>query len=258
MRDEPAGTAFTATQDGVTVRSQPWRGLLRATAPPRVEGAIRVGGFVRPLAATWEGGWGRETDWLQLQVCRTPAGAECIVILDEIKFGRCRPGGGRLVPARYEGRWLRVTDRRIDQRQPFTQEGYSAPEGVRPQVPGSAGIAGAVVGQIAAGPAPAEDCGQLRGSELPLQVTRVLLTRTRLSLRVSRPALLRVRIARRVGRPHATRWRRVRSFTLRAPRAGRATRKLRRLGFGRYRISIRSADRGAAGFERTFRRTIRR
>lgn len=201
VRDEPAGTAFTATQDGVTVRSQSWRGLLRATAPPRVEGTVRVGGFVRPLAAAWAGGWGRETDWLQLQVCRTATGADCLVILDEIKYGRCRAGGGRLLPARYEGRWLRVTDRRIDRRQPFTQEGYFAPEGVRPHKPGSAGVAGAVVGQIRPGRAPAKDCGQLEGLAhlLPVQVSRVVLRPTRLSLDVSRPVVLRVRIARRAG-----------------------------------------------------------
>lgn len=260
VSDEPVGTAFTATQDSVTLRSQAWRGRLRATAPPRVEGEVRVGGFVRPLPATWEGGWGREADWLQLQVCRTPAGAECTVVLDEIKFGRCRPGGGRLLPARYEGGWLRVTDVRIDQRQPFTLEGYSAPEGVRPHVPGAAGIAGAVVGQIRPGPAPIEDCGHPDGFApgWRLRISHVVLTRTRLSMRVSMPALLRVRIARRTGRPYATRWRRVRSFTLRARAAGRATRRLRRLHPGRYRISVRSAGGGSRGLERTFRRTVRR
>ena len=260
VADEPTGTAFAATQDGITVRSQPWRGRLHATAPPRVQGEVRVGGFVRPLAAMWQGGWGREADWLQLQVCRTRAGAECIVVLDEIKFGRCRPGGGRLLPARYEGRWLRVTDARIDREQPFTQEGYSAPEGVRPHRLGSPGIAGAVVGQVSPGRAPAEDCGEVdRLAPGPaLRVSHVVLTRRRLSLRVSRPASLHVRIARRVGRPHAASWRRVRAFTLRARRAGRATRRLRRLHAGRYRISIRSGDSGSSAFERTFMRTLKR
>ena len=159
VRDEPPGTVFTATQEGVTARSEPWRGRVRATAPPGVQGEVRVGGLVRPLAATWAGGWGREDDWLQLQVCGTPGGADCVVILDEIKFGRCRPGGGRLLPARYEGRWLRVVDVRIARAQPFTQEGYTAPEWVRPNVPGPPGIAGAVLGRVARGPAPAADCG---------------------------------------------------------------------------------------------------
>lgn len=167
VRDDSPGTAFTATQDGVTIRSEPWRGRLRATAPPRVDGEVRVGGLVRPVAATWEGGWGREADWLQLQACRTRQGARCVVVLDEIKYGRCRPGGGRLLPARYRGRWLRVTDARIDRAQPFTLEGYFSPEGVHPHAPGPPGVAGAVVGQIAPGPAPAEDCpratARLRG-----------------------------------------------------------------------------------------------
>jgi len=160
VRDDPPGTAFTATQDGVTSRSEIWRGRVRATAPPRVDGEIRVGGLVAPVPATWEGGWGREADWLQLQACRTAQGADCVVILDSIKFGRCRPDGGRLLPARYEGSWLRVTDTRIDREQPFTLEGYTAPEYIRPNVPGPPAVAGAVVGQIASGPAPVEDCGQ--------------------------------------------------------------------------------------------------
>jgi hypothetical protein len=130
-------------------------GHLRTIAPPSVSGEVRVGGLVRPVAATWAGGWGRETDWLQLQACRTSEGGDCVVVLDEIKYGRCRPDGGRLLPARYEGRWLRVADTRIDRAQPFTMEGYFAPEGVKPQQPGTAGVASAVVGRIAAGPAPA-------------------------------------------------------------------------------------------------------
>ena len=159
VRDESPGAVFAATQDWVTVRSEPWLGRLRASGPPRVVGKVRVGGVVRPLAAPWQGGWGRERDWLQLQACRTPRGDGCVVILDEIKYGSCRSGGGRRLPARYGGRWLRVTDQRIDRDQPFTLEGYSAPEGVRPHTPGQPGIAAAMVGQITAGPETGEDCG---------------------------------------------------------------------------------------------------
>ncbi|MDQ6750310.1 MAG: hypothetical protein M3Z33_06120 [Actinomycetota bacterium] len=159
VRDESPGTVFAATQDGVMVRSEPWRGRLRASGPPRVAGKVRVGRVVRPVAAAWQGGWGQERDWLQLQACRTARGDGCVVILDEIKYGSCRSGGGRRLPARYAGRWLRVVDRRIGQIQPFTLEGYSVPEGVRPHRPGPSGIAAAVVGKIAAGPETGEDCG---------------------------------------------------------------------------------------------------
>jgi hypothetical protein len=160
VRDAVPGTTFRATQDGVTLRSEAWRGPVRVVAPPRVEGEIRVGGHVRPVAAGWEGGWGRERDWLQLQACPTEAYAGCKVVLDAIKFGPCPPGdGGRLLPARYEGWWLRVADSRIDRSQPFTAEGYFAPEGVRP-LPPAPGIAVATAGRIAPGAAPATDCGR--------------------------------------------------------------------------------------------------
>ncbi len=159
VRDEAPGTVFAATQDGVTVRSERWRGRLRASSPPGVVGDVRVGGIVRPVPATWQGGWGRERDWLQLQACRTPRGVGCVVILDEIKYGRCQRGGGRRLPARYRGRWLRVTDQRIDRDESFTDEGYFVPEGVSPLRPGPPGVASAVIGPIAAGPETAEDCG---------------------------------------------------------------------------------------------------
>lgn len=161
VRDDPPGTTFRATQDGITRTSEAWRGRLRATAPPRVDGDVLVGGFVRPVAADWEGGWGREADWLQLQVCRTEAGDGCRVVLDETKYGKCAPGGGRLLARRYAGLWLRVVDVRIDRDQPFTAEGYSAPESVRPNAPAPGTVtAAAVVGRVVEGPTlePIEDC----------------------------------------------------------------------------------------------------
>ena len=37
-----------------------------------------------------------------------PQGEGCVVIIDEIKYGQCEPGGGRYVPASVVGRWLLV------------------------------------------------------------------------------------------------------------------------------------------------------
>jgi hypothetical protein len=158
VRDDPSGSVFQATQDGVTKRSEAWRGPVHAVEPPRADGDVRVGGHVVPVAAKWEGGWGRESDWLQLQACEGADGTACKVIVDEIKFGKCPPGSGRYLPARYEGWWLKVADARIDNQQPFTLEGYSRPEGVRP-LDGSPATATAVVGRIGPGTPPAEDCG---------------------------------------------------------------------------------------------------
>ena len=162
--DEPVGTTFVATQDGVSTRSQPWQGLLRTTSPPHLQGAPKVGELVRPVAATWEGGWGRERDWLQLQACRTPEGEGCVVIIDEIKYGQCEPGGGRYVPASVVGRWLLVADVRIDRDQPFTSEGYSAPEGIEPQLATGPGVAVAAFGPVRAGRAHPSGCGNAEPS----------------------------------------------------------------------------------------------
>jgi|GEM_PF-3851509 len=175
VRDDPIGSTFKATQDGITVTGESWRGVLRVTAPPRVDGEIRVGGRVAPGAAGWEGGWGREADWLQLQVCRTPSADGCLVVFDPIKFGACEPGGGRLLPARYEGWWLRVADARTDRAQPFTTEAYGAPEGIRPHAT-APGVATAIAGQIAPGIAPATDCGVLPSLLTPPATPPPLLT----------------------------------------------------------------------------------
>jgi hypothetical protein len=150
VRDAAPGTSFEATQDGVTVRSRTWLGAVRATAPPRVRGTIRVGRRVQPLPATWAGGWGREADRLQLQACRTTGGGGCRVIYDRIKYGSCGHGDGRVLPARYRGWWLRVADQRIDREQPFTAEGYAKPEGIKP-LKAAPAIAAATVGRIAGG-----------------------------------------------------------------------------------------------------------
>jgi hypothetical protein len=149
--DQPAGARFVATQDGVSASSEVWRGRLHATAPPVLEGEARVGALVRPLAAQWEGGWGREADWLQLQSCRTREGEGCVVLVDRIKFGDCEPGGARYVPETALGRWLQVVDVRIDRDQPFSLEGYERPEGIRPNRPTGPGFAVATFGPVQEG-----------------------------------------------------------------------------------------------------------
>ncbi len=147
--DEAPGTTFVATQDGVSTRSNPWRGRLRVAVPPRVEGEVRAGSRVRPVAATWEGGWGREQDSLQLQVCDTPEGGGCFVIADGVST-QCEPNGGRVLGPEHVGRWLRVLNARFDQNQPRSLVLYPAPEAVPPMEP-APGRAAAVVGRIAPG-----------------------------------------------------------------------------------------------------------
>lgn len=149
--EEPRGTVFVATQAGVATRSEPWQGTLRATVPPRLEGEPKVGELVRPLAATWEGGWGREDDWLQLQMCRTPEGADCFVLVDERKHRACEPGGGRYLPPTAVGRWLRVVDVRVGTEGGWSLEGYGFPEAIKPQEVTGPGVAAATFGPVRRG-----------------------------------------------------------------------------------------------------------
>src|ERR1019366_2221861 len=111
----PPGTTFIATGtiggSSASVRSLPYRGVVRATEAPRAAGALRVGALVRPLAARWVGGWGNESDRLQVQVCRTEAGG-CIVLYDSVNDQRTGRSGAT-IPKRFRNWLLRIADQRI-------------------------------------------------------------------------------------------------------------------------------------------------
>ncbi|HEX8083423.1 MAG TPA: hypothetical protein VF529_03975 [Solirubrobacteraceae bacterium] len=244
---DPVGSVFKATQDGVTVSTVSWRGRVRSTKAPSVEGEARVGGWVRPVAGEWEGGWGREGDWLQLQACRNADGSDCKVILDDRLF-RCRSDGGRLIPARYEGWWLKVADARISEPAAWPAIGYGAPEDIPPDEAAPA-VAVVVVGQIAAGPPPAEDCGSGPWSQpsppsppppapepppsqpQPAAVVRDVIARGsdgRLVVaRATCPTRCRLRLVLRQGRRHARVRRTLRAGTTSVALPRRAARRLR-------------------------------
>jgi hypothetical protein len=111
----PPGTTFIATGtnggSSVSARSLPYRGVVRATAPPRAAGALRIGALVRPRAARWIGGWGNENDRLQVQVCRTETGG-CIVLYDSVNDQRTGRSGAT-IPKRFRNWFLRIADQRI-------------------------------------------------------------------------------------------------------------------------------------------------
>lgn len=70
--DSTPGTVFEAQANvagqGVTARSRPYLGRVHWTEPPGIDGRIRANGFVWPVPAKWNGGWGNERSYPQLQV----------------------------------------------------------------------------------------------------------------------------------------------------------------------------------------------
>ncbi len=161
--DTPAGTVFevTATSAGQTAteRTVPYRGRVRWTEPPALAGAPRVNSFVQPIPGKWEGGWGLEASYVQLQVCRTYAAQRCLVISDTNYWNGC-PGTGATIAKRYEGWYVRTVDQRNGDAMPLPAIAYMAPEAIRPAMPGPA-VASTPPLRIlpAAGPA-ARRCGQ--------------------------------------------------------------------------------------------------
>jgi hypothetical protein len=112
----PAGTVFelTTTYRGqaFAVRTVPWRGSVRATARPRLDGPARVGATVTPIAGRWAGGWGSEFDQLGVEACRTTSGRGC-VMLGGGEQG-CPGGRGRaVVGGWFTGWYLYALDGRI-------------------------------------------------------------------------------------------------------------------------------------------------
>jgi hypothetical protein len=77
---EPAGTRFVASAEyrGKTYSARVhWLGAVRVLSAPRLVGKPRLGGVVNPVAGTWAGGWGSESDQLGVEACRTRTGHDC-------------------------------------------------------------------------------------------------------------------------------------------------------------------------------------
>jgi hypothetical protein len=144
----PPGTTFIATGTfggaSVSARSRPYRGPVHATAPPRAVGALRVRALVRPLAARWAGGWGNESDQLQVQACRTRTGG-CVVLYDSV-YDYATGRSAAMLANRLKGRFVRVADRRIGRDELF---GGPRPARVPPLRPGPT-VSAATLGRISA------------------------------------------------------------------------------------------------------------
>jgi hypothetical protein len=158
--DAPVGTTFVATaSDGtrsVSGTSIPYRGRLELFSPPTVVGSARTGHFVRPLPATWLGGWGDERPLMQLQVCKTRRDDSCKVIAATFGWDKC-PGAGARIAPRYRGWFLRVAEAHEGSDIVLAGRGYIRPEDIEP-MRASPITAVATVARIAAGRGPNRPC----------------------------------------------------------------------------------------------------
>jgi hypothetical protein len=153
--DAQPGTVYVVTgthgRTTSTARSRIYLGHLDVRRRPTVRGLARAGAFIRPIRGRWSGGWGNESDRLQLQACRSRSGRGCIVLSDSVYQNDC-PGSGAVIDAPYIGRFLRVLDERIGRDTAFASNGY-LPGHVAPIAP-RPDTATRVIGRI--GPATAQ------------------------------------------------------------------------------------------------------
>ncbi len=98
------GTVFESdltTPTGPTTEGSPvWQGRLTSLAPPGVQGELRTGENVSPVAARWSGGWGDEVITNALIACPGLSGPGCEYLVNRAgtwNFGLGdRPLGARL------------------------------------------------------------------------------------------------------------------------------------------------------------------
>jgi hypothetical protein len=145
------GTVFRATatykEKTYRARSATWLGRVKATSRPSLQGQIRIGQLVRPMAATWQGGWqavsgyhaqpdgqsaGREPGFeaLSVEACRTSSGQQCINLT---------PQGNPVfakspvrVTRRFIGWYLFAFDQHFAADTAFAGVGYSSPADIPP------------------------------------------------------------------------------------------------------------------------------
>jgi hypothetical protein len=142
----PPNTVFWGGEDILTPI---WKGTLRSTAPPSVQGTVRGNEVVTPVAGQWEGGWEDDYDSLAFSICKTAAGTGCLNINYEgQKEEACGPGGAVMIDPAFAGRYLRVTDRRYGAGTIFAGVGHPTYYPSEKLVP-TATTSVAIVGKIA-------------------------------------------------------------------------------------------------------------
>ena len=158
----PAGTVFVATATNgpqtATARSVPYLGGVRSNAPPSIDGTLRVGALIKPVAGSWSGGWGTERSVLQTQICRRANGTGCVVVADQIYWNKCASAGAVLA-SHHAGRYVRVIEQRLGRDIAFTPVGIPLPSDIEPLEPAPARAA-TIAGPIRPASGPAESkCG---------------------------------------------------------------------------------------------------
>ena len=90
-------------------RSPVWLGRVTATVAPGLEGAAVPGQRIRPLAATWTGGWGDERSVTVVLACPSPSRTDCEYLTNA---GGQTAWGDRQVLAQHAGRYLYAVEYR--------------------------------------------------------------------------------------------------------------------------------------------------
>ena len=131
--EQPEGTVFTATTaGGETASTAPWGGRVTMASPPSLVGTAAVGETVKPVAATWKGGWGTEVDDLRIEACFNPTTCFTVSAPDWIDGG-----DGSVVLAPDTATWmLRVADRRRNRNEVRPTVVYTDPSQITPLTPG--------------------------------------------------------------------------------------------------------------------------
>jgi hypothetical protein len=161
--DVAAQTVFEAdalADDGTmtTARSKPWLGRVTASAPPTVAGTPAVGQLIRPVPASWAGGWQGDDDLLKLEACKDAAGEKCETVSAQGEDPPVCPGAAAVLGRRYEGWWLRAVDRRISAQSAFAGVGYSAARFIPIAKPSRVTVRSELVGPIQRGDGAFREC----------------------------------------------------------------------------------------------------
>ncbi len=156
----PSDSVFIATEPltQYEATSPVWYGNLSPATAPSVSGAIRANALVTPVSGTWNGGWEKDFQNLQLAACKGPEGTECTALSDPPWYAGC-PNEAAVIDPMFTGQYLRVADHVYGPGTVFADYALLSPYGAGVWAAGPT-VSVAVVGQImpATGP-PESSCG---------------------------------------------------------------------------------------------------